>query len=69
MGIVGIALCGGLPVVWLGGGQGLLFAGARSMSIKTIIKTSNLAQLLLLLLLGLCLVAFGRGLHDSRRML
>ena len=39
------------------------------MSIRTIIKTSNLAQLLLLLLLGLCLVAFGRGLHDSKRML
>ena len=39
------------------------------MSIKTIIKTSNLAQLLLLLLLGLCLVSFGRGLHESRRTL
>ena len=39
------------------------------MSIRTIIKTSNLAQLLLLLLLGLCLVAFGRGLHESKRML
>jgi len=39
------------------------------MSIKTIIKTSNLAQLLLLLLLGLCLVFFGRGLHESRRTL
>lgn len=39
------------------------------MSIRTIIKTSNLAQLLLLLLLGLCLVAFGRGLHEGRRML
>lgn len=39
------------------------------MSIRTIIKTSNLAQLLLLLLLGLCLVAFGRGLHEGRRTL
>ncbi len=39
------------------------------MSIRTIIKTSNLAQLLLLMLLGLCLVSFGRGLHESRRML
>ena len=39
------------------------------MSIKTIIKTSNLAQLLLLLLLGLCLVAFGRGLHEGRHTL
>ena len=68
MDIVGIAR-DGLLVVWFGGRQDLLLAGARSMSIKTIIKTSNLAQLLLLLLLGLCLVAFGRGLHDSRRML
>ncbi len=67
--MVGVATGIGLLAVWFGERQGLLFAGARSMSIKTIIKTSNLAQLLLLLLLGLCLVAFGRGLHDSRRML
>ena len=44
-------------------------AGARSMSIRTIIKTSNLAQLLLLLLLGLCLVSLGRGLNEGRRVL
>ena len=39
------------------------------MSIRTIIKTSNFAQLLLLLLLGLCLVSLGRGLHEGRRVL
>ncbi|WP_291444370.1 response regulator [Desulfovibrio sp.] len=39
------------------------------MSIRTIIKTSNLAQLLLLLLLGLCLVSLGRGLNEGRRVL
>lgn len=39
------------------------------MSIRTLIKTSNFAQLLLLLLLGACLVAFGRGLNASRTVL
>ena len=39
------------------------------MSIRTIIKASNAAQLLLLLLLGLCLIAFGRGLHNSKSTL
>lgn len=39
------------------------------MSIRTIIKTSNISQLLLLLLLGLCLVSLGRGLNEGRRVL
>jgi len=42
---------------------------AQGMSIRTIIKASNAAQLLLLLVLGLCLIAFGRGLHNSKNTL
>ena len=62
--------CGGLPVRFkLDERHCPLPAGARSMSIRTIIKTSNLAQLLLLLLLGLCLVSLGRGLNEGRRVL
>lgn len=39
------------------------------MSIRSIIKTSNFSQLLLLLLLGICLASLGRGVHEARMVL